>query len=136
MDLSNIKLRTLADNGIDVHIYHPGTKEPLYDDKENPMIIRVAGSDSAIFKTALNARIRQAALNKKKKEDVNIEDMERKGAELIAKATLGWQNIQFDGKHLPFSYQAALNLYSDPEWSWIKDQLDAAMADRSELFKA
>lgn len=134
MDLSKLNVTALADAGITVHLRHPATGEKLTNDKGEPMVVTVAGSDSALFKGELKARIRQANLNKKRKDDVDIEEIERRGVELIAKCTLSWSGLQMDGKDLPFSYQAAVKLYS--EHSWIKEQVDAAMADRSELFKA
>ena len=136
MDLSNLNVSALADAGITVQLRHPATGEKLFNDKKEPepMTIVVAGSDSALFRGELKARIRQANLNKKRKDDVDIEEIERRGVELIAKCTLSWSGLQLDGKDLPFSYQAAVKLYG--EHSWIKEQVDAAMADRSELFKA
>jgi len=65
---------------------------------------------------------------------VDLEEMEKRGAELLAKCTLSWSGIQEDGKALPFSVSAAQSLYL--KYPWIKEQVDAACSDRSELFKA
>lgn len=134
MDLSKLNVSALADAGITVQLRHPATSEKLENDKGEPMTITVAGSDSALFRGELKARIRQNSINKKRKDELDIEEMEKRGVELIAKCTLSWSGLQLDGKDLPFSYQAAVKLYGDH--SWIKEQVDAAMADRSELFKA
>lgn len=134
MDLSKLNVSALADAGITVQLRHPATGEKLVNDKDEPMTITVAGSDSALFRGELKARIRQNSLNKKRKDELDLEEMERRGVELIAKCTLSWSGLQLDNKDLQFSYKAAVDLYS--QHSWIKEQVDAAMADRSELFKA
>ena len=134
MDLSKLNVSALADAGITVQLRHPADGTKLENDKGESMTVTVAGSDSALFKGELKARIRQANLNKKRKDDIDIDEMEKRGVELIAKCTLSWSGLQLDGKDMPFSYAAAVKLYS--EHQWIKEQVDAAMADRSELFKA
>lgn len=134
MDLSKLNVSALADAGVTVQLRHPATGEKLTNDKGEAMTIVVAGSDSALFRGELKSRIRQANLNKKRKDELDIDDIEKRGVELISKCTLSWSGLQMDGKDLPFSYQAAVKLYS--EHGWIKEQVDAAMADRTELFKA
>lgn len=134
MDLSNLDVVSLAEKGVTVELKHPATGETLVNDKDEPMAIVVAGSDSKVFKAEIRARVKQNMLKKSKKDDVDLEEMEKRGAELLAKCTLSWSGIQEDGKALPFSVAAAQSLYL--KYPWVKEQVDAACSDRSELFKA
>jgi hypothetical protein len=134
MDLSNLDVVALAEKGVTVELKHPATGETLANDKGDKMIVVVAGSDSKIFKAEVNARVKQSMLKKSKKDDVDIEGMEKRGAELLAKCTLSWSGIQEAGKDVPFSIAAAQSLFL--KYPWIKEQVDAACGDRAELFKA
>lgn len=62
------------------------------------------------------------------------EDAEAQKKENLASFTLGWKGlVGDDGKAIPFSKQAALDMYRDPEMAWLVDQLDNALGDK-ELF--
>ena len=135
MDLSNLDTVALADKGIVVELRHPADGSKLENDKGQPMTITVVGSDSAIYKGELKARVRQVSMNKKRKDEpLDLDDMEKKGATLLAKCTLGWSGLQMGGKDLAFSHQAAVDLYTS--YPWIKEQVDAVVADRANLFLA
>jgi hypothetical protein len=134
MDLSNLDVVALAEQGVTVELKHPATGEVLTNDKGDKMVVVVAGSDSKIFKAEVNARVKQNMLKKSKKDDVDIEGMEKRGAELLAKCTLSWSGIQRGGKDVAFSVAAAQEIYL--QFPWIKEQVDAACGDRAELFKA
>jgi hypothetical protein len=47
--------------------------------------------------------------------------------------TLGWNNLVLDGKTLEFSSTAARALFSNPEFSWVLDDI-AGGADKLENF--
>lgn len=62
------------------------------------------------------------------------EDAEAQKKENLASFTLGWTGLLDEkGTEIPFTKQAALDLYQDPEMAWLVDQLDAALGDK-ELF--
>jgi hypothetical protein len=134
MDLSNLDVVALAEQGVTVELKHPATGEVLTNDKGDKMLVVVAGSDSKIFKAEVNARVKQNMLKKSKKDDVDLEAMEKRGAELLAKCTLSWSGIQRGGKDVAFSVAAAQEIYL--QFPWIKEQVDAACGDRAELFKS
>ena len=134
MDLSNLDVVAFAEQGVTVELKHPATGELLVNDKDEPMVIVVAGSDSKLFKSVIGARIKQNALKKGKKDEIDLEEMEKRGAETLAKCTLSWSGIQEGEKALPFSVASAQALYI--KYPWIKEQVDAACGDRSALFKA
>jgi len=134
MDLSKLDVVSLAAAGIDVELTHPGTGELLFNDKKEQMIIKVVGSDAKSFQSEVDARVTKAVMNAKGKQRPTPADARAKAsAEILAKATLSWVGIQDDGKALPFSVAAAESLYL--KYPWIKEQVDAACADRSQLFK-
>ena len=103
------------------------------EDTETDFKIKLAGLDSYIYrnwiKTSLNKR-----LAKKKKRDFSFEESERSSVELLAALTLGWEGLELNGEDVPFSYEAALGLYSDPNNKWLREQVDEFVNDRSNFF--
>lgn len=62
------------------------------------------------------------------------EELEDQKFENLAAFTLGWKGlIDDEGKEIPFSKSAALEMYRDPEMAWLVEQLDTAIGDK-ELF--
>lgn len=65
---------------------------------------------------------------------IEPEDAEAMKIENLAAYTLGWKGlVDEEGMVIPFSKQAALALYQDPEMAWLVDQLDTVLGDK-ELF--
>lgn len=128
MDLNSINLAAAAGRGADCHLEHPVTSEALYDADGKAVTVRVVGNDSREFKAALS-RI-SAKLNSKKKS--TLEQAEARSVELIAACVKGWSGL-YEGKEpiecTPENVTRVLT-----EQSWIRDQLDAFIADRANFF--
>ncbi|MBS3996615.1 MAG: hypothetical protein KGZ67_04660 [Hydrogenophaga sp.] len=58
------------------------------------------------------------------------------GRDMLVKATLGWRGVCKAGQPVPFSPQAAAQLYADPKTQWLTKQLLAAMNDQDLFIKA
>lgn len=127
MDL-NLHLAQSSDEGADMALRHPVTDEVLHGDDEQPIVFRLAGSDSGRWRR----KIKQlgARLAEKRNRKLTPDQAEAQGAELLACVTLGWsENFTVDGEPLPFSEDAARKLYlAQP---WIREQVDLFVGDRA-----
>lgn len=126
-DLSSLDVVSAANTGVEVDLLHPVTNEPI------GMKIKVIGRDSDEFRRLSNAQSRRR-VNKMSKggfraTNANLEDVEAEGIELLAACTKGWTNVVVSGKVIPFSKEAAVDLYT--KYPWIKEQVDTAIGDRA-----
>lgn len=122
----------LPEQGFDVHLRGPDEAE-LFNDDGSPMTITVLGADSDVAVKARHAtqnrRFQQGARMKLTAEGVDAD-----GASYLAKLTTGW-NITLGGKTPPCDYAAAVQLYQNPKLSFIRDQVDTAIAERANFLK-
>ena len=80
-------------------------------------------------------RMRAEAMRHKVKPKDPEEDM-AESRQMLVKITLGWRGIKVNGRDVPFTPQAAEELYSDPKREWLVKQLAAAMNDQTLFIKA
>lgn len=116
----------------DVVIVHPATKEPI------GLTITVMGSDSEAYQKLQRAKINRR-LKQKNRKPLTAEQIDEEATQDLAHATLGWsQNGQptalVGGKHLPCEYDNVVALYN--RLPFIKEQVDAAIGDRSLFIKS
>jgi hypothetical protein len=133
MDIADINLAEAAENGATVHLEHPATGEKLYVPKgktQKPMTITLLGMDSAKYKRAVD-KFRQKAGRKAKA--LTTQQLEARGAQLLASVTTGWTEIVFRGEELPFSVDNALLLYT--ESTWVREQVDEFVHERENFMK-
>lgn len=64
------------------------------------------------------------------------EEDELKQTAFAAACTLGWSNLALGGKQLVYTAEAALPLYTDPRYHWLRDQVTAALDQREIFFDA
>lgn len=65
-----------------------------------------------------------------------MKEAEERRADILSRCTLGWSGyVDEAGAPVPFSTDAALALYKDPEMSWLADQVDEAMGNRDFFIK-
>lgn len=126
-DLANLDVVKASNKPYKLELKHPATKEPL------GMFISVLGRDSDIFTETMNEAInsdrRQRALDIKRGRDPKVETIEenmRDSVNLIAKCTVAFDNLNFNGPY-SFSYENAVKLYS--EQSWVLKQVTDAVND-------
>ena len=127
MDLKQFDIKETCEKGVFLTLCHPVTGEEL-DAK-----IKLVGRDSSRFRNKLrDLAQRQATGGKKKSQPIDIEKADKEGAELLAACTVGWIGIEEDGKAVPFSEAEAVRIYTDHRW--IREQVDAFIADRANFF--
>ena len=130
MDLANFDLQAAADKGAELHLENPITEEPIFTEDGKPVKIRVLGADSKEFRAAIS----DLAERYQGKKKTNMRAAEAHAVELLARVTVGWDNIIWEGETLKFSRENARMLYR--ERKWVREQVDAFVGDRSHFFDA
>jgi len=111
------------------------------DDEGNPTGVTfvLAGPTHPVRKQAQLAINRKLIAHANKTGKVELPDPEDAEADRIknlANSTLAWNGfVNDDGQDVPFSTDAALELYKDPEMLWLVDQIDTALAEKSNFTK-
>jgi hypothetical protein len=124
--MSKQQIKSLADlmpQATKMELVHP-TRGPL------GIYLEVIGQDSKPFRD-LGKRLMKARLGKKD-GPVDVDQLEKDNAELAAACIVGWTDDQaFDG---PYSPARAIELMAMPELSWIREEVEAFVRERSNFF--
>ncbi len=127
LDISTISELSEAD----VVIKHPVTGAPT------GALVTLAGPEHPKRKQLLFTRTRKLRAKFQKAGKVQLddpEDEEADGLSYLAACTLGWIGIGEDGKQIPFSTQAAADLYA--RVGWLKAQVAAALEEKENFIRA
>lgn len=120
---------TLADLdaiSVPMEIRHPKTDEPI------GVFIEVLGPDSAEFRNL--SKIQTARrLAKGEKAKIDLDELARDNDELLATCVVGWSDDNFFGQ--PYSRQAVLELFKNPQRAWLRKQIDEFTDDRKNFFR-
>jgi hypothetical protein len=133
MELSNLDVITGSNEGFDVVIFNPK------DNQDTDIVITVLGRDSDTFRRMASdqARRRVSKFNRggsfRANQVPTIEEVDADTIAILAACTTGWKNVSIKGEELAFSKDNAARLYK--EYPWIRDQVDAAVADRGNFMK-
>ena len=137
MDLSNLKT---AQESRTLNLTHPSTGEILKagdapedgsKDLRRPFTIDLLSSDTNNYKSEFNKLMKEA---RDQKGEQTARQAEEKACGMLAKVTTGW-HLVMDGKPLEFTTEAAKDLYFNPEYTWIREQVEAFMRDRSNFIQ-
>lgn len=124
MDLSEI--RKQAQDEAWVTILHPVSGE------ETSMRIRLLSPDSERYRQIDN-RIRNVATKSMtKRGGLSAEELSESGLQLLIQATVGWENVIFDGQPIQFSPENVRTVYTD--FPFIREQVDRFLGDRRNFF--
>lgn len=117
-------------------ITHPITLEPLVDRDGKPAYVDVYSNDSERAR-AYNRKSAQRRLDMRGRAVVTAVMIETEQFGLLAELTAGWYLVDLAGDpvDLAFSTLAARELYSDPEMTWLKDQVDTFAGSRANFLK-
>jgi hypothetical protein len=121
-----------VNNAVPVTILHPKTRQPLRDETGKESFISVVSLDSPEVQ-----KVQKAALNKRLKMrgrvTMTADELEAERAETLVAATKDWHLVAPDGKALVVALNdtTARTLYTDPRFSWIKEQVSEALDDRA-----
>lgn len=128
MDLAT--LRTDSEDGAELVILHPKTREPIMTDGK-PLTIRLASITSKQYLE------REAEIIEKRRglKKVTSEYLREEAAETLAKVTLSWQGVEFNGEELPCTIANAKKIYMVPGLKWLREQVDLFVADEANFIK-
>ena len=126
---------SLADEGVWCRLVHPVSGAPLAARGE-AVRVRVLGIDGARFRALqrrVAARRNEHLLEGRGRIDPEVEA--ELALDLLAGATLGWENVYLPGgAAFAFSAANARRLYG--ERPWIAEQVDRFIADRANFLTA
>lgn len=130
-----LKNLSLADTFV-MPLKNPETNDTLLSDvldasgKPKPVTITLYGSASKQYRNAVAAMQNRALKRQQKKDKPSVEVLTEEGVSLLVQCTASVSELSVGGK-IPVSEQDFHDLYSAPDLSWVKDQVDAALGDIS-----
>ena len=145
--LASLNTGETSNRGRSVELVHIATQVPI------GIRFYVLGCDSNEFKR-IQRKQQAENLEKQKRTRRGLylaspEETELLALELLSNLTTGWDqddtdcdgniisvssDIQLEvGEFIPFSKEAARRIYSNPGYSWIREQIDAAIGDRKDF---
>ena len=132
MDLTTLDLASASSEGVKMELYHPITEVSF----DPPVYFTVVGIDSDIYQKAnrelVNKRLKKNIAKGRIRLSVTAEEVEQEQVELTAKCIIGWENVEWEGKPLPYSYENAKKLLSV---SWVREQVDTWIGDRANFLQ-
>lgn len=118
----------------ELQLRHPVTEELLFADKEQtePVAISLYGTSSKQYRNAITAM--QNRQLKRGKKPVSAETLREESVALLVACSDKAINLTYKGAPLD-NEEAFRSLYSDPAYSWLKDQVDSALGDVSNFLE-
>lgn len=128
----NFNLDSLAlKDTTELQLLHPASDEPLFADKDEkqPVAIILYGTSSKQYRNAISA-MQHRQLKRPKNAKVTPELLREESVNLLVACSHSAINFEYNGK--PVEGEDAFRaLYSDPKFSWLKEQVDGAFGDVS-----
>lgn len=129
-----LDIKTITDAlEADIELKHPVTGAAL------GATITMAGPEHPVRKSidfAKQRKLRQSIVKSGRLEVTDPEDDILDAVEKLAACTLGWSGLTDGGTPLEFSKAAAAKLYGGEGMGWLRDQLYAAIEERTRFIKA
>lgn len=118
----------------ELQLRHPVTDEPLFADKEQtkPVAISLFGTSSKQYRNAITAM--QNRQLRRGKKAVSAETLREESISLLVACSDKAINLTYKGAPLD-NEDAFRALYSDPAYSWLKDQVDTALGEVSNFLE-
>jgi hypothetical protein len=127
MDISELMTQDAHEEGVEVEILHPVSRESM------GVFFTVLGVDSKAYqvadKKAYNAQIATLTKSGKLSEDetINLEIAQ------VSAVITGWRGIESGDKDVPYSKKKCLELMTKSPW--MRKQIDRFLADRKNFIK-
>lgn len=121
--MKKLTIKDLRPIEYELVIEHPATSEPLDG------TITLVGTENPIYVE----QARKLFINRGSKsiDDLDIDRLTLESNTLVASCIVGWDK-EFFG--MEYSKEAALKLMQDPEYTWLKGQVETAMNIRANFF--
>lgn len=130
----NLDQLSLKDT-VSLQLRHPVSDELLFADeaKTKPVEIELHGTSSKNYRNAITAMQNRAL--KRGKKQASAEVMREEGIELLVACSAKANNFSYGGKPV-LDEDTFRTLYGDAKFSWLKEQVDAALGDNSNFLQA
>lgn len=128
----NLDTLALKDT-VTLQLKHPVTEELLVTDKGEAVSIVLYGSSSKQYRNAITAMQNRAL--KRGKKVPTAEEMREESVRVLVACSEKAINLSYKGAPLD-NPEAFRDLYNDASFSWLKDQVDAALGDVSNFLEA
>lgn len=125
-NLDSLALRDTTE----LQLVHPVTEELIFADREQtkPVSVVLFGTSSKQYRNAISAM--QNRQLRRGKKAATAELLREESVNLLVACSDKTLNLTY--KDAPVDNEEAFRaLYSDPAYSWLKDQVDAALGDVS-----
>jgi hypothetical protein len=139
MSLSELNTKAAADHGVEVEILHPKTNASL----NPPVFITILGTDSETYRRhqrkVQNRRLEN--LGNRRRKVKTAEEIETEEIETLAVCTVAWRTgddhrLELEpGQMFDCTLENVKKLYTDPGFTWLRDQVDLEMGDRANFLK-
>jgi hypothetical protein len=113
-------------------VLHPVTGEPTQ------MKIKLLGVDSPRYRMAVKEITERyiPRIDRNPRFRLTPDEQDRDNAELLSRVTVGWHGFTENGKHLEFSRERAHDFYINAHFRWLRNQVEAWIANRSNFIPA
>lgn len=125
IDLAGLRVSASESEVFELELLHPGDQSPL------GAYVGIIGQDSAEYRARQREFDREhlRAYQKKRNWIMTPEESDAQAIELLMSATKSFRGLVLEGRDVDVSMARAI--YSDPGYSWIREQVAAAMQDRN-----
>jgi hypothetical protein len=126
-DLSTLALST---GSFDLQLKHPATDELLFADAEKTLPVTISLFGTASKQWLDDSTAKQNGYIKRGKKLLNPEEVMAGLVETYTAISEKTANLDYQGRPVegPDMFRA---LYSDPQYAWLKNQVDAAIGEVS-----
>lgn len=130
MDLNKL-IPQKADKGATLVIEHPVTGEEI-----KGMTVTVCGMDSERYQEIKQRKVQETLDQKssRKAKKLSAKELAEAGVRDLADLTIGWTGFEFGKDEYPFTPENAFKLFTNPQYKWLVEQIDAFVSDRANFF--
>lgn len=119
-DLASLDTVALCEQGAELELVHPGTGAPL------GVFVTVAGLDSRTWRRAVDA---QNEKRRSRRGPATQEEALAGTVDILARCTLAWRGVAFEGEELPCTVENARMIYT--RLPWLREQVDLFASNRA-----
>ncbi len=125
----DINTLALKKDTFPLHLAHPATGEPLFADAEGkkPVRIHVYGTASKEYRDAVKG-MQNRQLKRGKNKTATVAEIQEEAIELLVAISDTSDELEYEGKSVttPAVFR---ELYADSRFSWVREQVDAAVSE-------
>lgn len=120
-----------------VQLKHPGTGELLFTEVkdpstgevvQSPVSVKVYGKASMAYRNAETAAMNRALARQARKGKLDAETLKADANDLLSACVVGFENFSLGGIEQTTKSQF-VNILSNPQYEWLRTQIDAAVND-------